>query len=74
MVSERLPSLLNPDKGDGLFGLGGSRELVQERLRYLKVSGIKAFGKPVIHFSQKLDSRITLALFLPQLAQAYGSP
>src|SRR5262245_29375296 len=55
----------------GAIGSSGSRQLFQQRLGLLEVSGIKALGEPAIDWSQQRVGRSTLALALPQAREAY---
>src|SRR5262245_50383 len=48
-----------------------SRQLLQEDLRLLQVSSVKALGEPVIDFGEQLAGRVPLALALPQATQAH---
>src|SRR5262249_59465896 len=53
---------------------GLSRQRCQERLRLLKVGGVKALGEPAIDCRQQCVGLGPLALLLPQACQAGGSP
>jgi hypothetical protein len=51
-----------------------SGQLFEQRLGLLQVGGVKALGEPAVDWGQQLARLITLALLLPQVAQAYGRP
>src|SRR5262245_66320909 len=50
------------------------RELLQQRLRLLEVSGVKALGEPAVDRREQLVGFSMLALLLPQAGQAHGRP
>src|SRR5262245_56553498 len=49
------------------------RQHVQQCLRLLQISGVKALGEPAVDGCQQLVGLGTFALLLPQPAQASGS-
>src|SRR5262245_58301123 len=51
-----------------------SRQLLQERLRLLQVSSIKALREPAIDRCQEVSGLGALALLLPQACKAHGGP
>src|SRR5262245_264825 len=51
-----------------------SRQLLQERLGVLQVSGVKPFGEPAIDRGQQRAGLVPRALLLPQPAQAQRRP
>src|SRR5262245_25137852 len=51
-----------------------SRQLLQERLGVLQVSGIKPFGEPVIDRGQQRAGLVPRALLLPKPTQAQRRP
>src|SRR5262245_34691435 len=50
------------------------RQCVQQYLRLLQVSGVKALGEPAVDGCQQCVSFGTLALLLPQASEAHGGP
>jgi hypothetical protein len=50
------------------------RECLQQCLRLPEVNRVKSLCEPIIHLGQQLASFDTLALLLPQPAQAHGRP
>src|SRR5215831_10472226 len=51
-----------------------SRELFEQCLRLLEVSGLKSLGKPAIDLFQKLPGGGSFALLLPESTKAYSRP
>jgi hypothetical protein len=51
-----------------------STEFLQQRLRILQISGVKALGEPAIDRGQQGTRLGPLALLLPEAAQARGDP
>src|SRR5215470_643804 len=51
-----------------------SRQLLQERLRLLQVSRLKALREPAIDRCQEVSAFGAFALLLPQACQAHGGP
>ena len=49
-------------------------ELCQERFGLLEVCRVKPLGKPAINRCKQLTGFLSLALLLPQPAQAHGRP
>jgi hypothetical protein len=48
-----------------------SGQFVEQRLGVLEVGGLETFGKPAVDFSKQLTGFFSLALLLPQPAQAH---
>ena len=51
-----------------------SRELLQQCLRLLEISGLKSLGKPAIDLFQKLPGGGAFALLLPESTKADSRP
>ena len=51
-----------------------SRQFFQQCPGVLHVGGVKAFGDPAVHRREQVVGLSTLALLLPEAAQAYGRP
>jgi hypothetical protein len=51
-----------------------SRQRLQQRLRLLQVSGVKAFGEPVVDRGQEVMGFLAFALLLPQASEAGSGP
>src|SRR4029453_18825471 len=49
-----------------------SQQLIEQRLGLLQVGRVKALGEPAVDLGEQLAGFSTLALGLPQLAQAHG--
>jgi hypothetical protein len=48
-------------------------ELIEQRLGFLEISGVKALGEPVIHRGEEVIGFLAFALLLPEASEAGGS-
>src|SRR5262245_28977419 len=50
------------------------RQRVQQCLRLLQVSGVKALREPAVNWCKEVIGFLALALLLPQAREAHGGP
>jgi hypothetical protein len=57
-----------------VLSIGSSREFVEQRFRFLQVTGVEALGKPVIDRGEQSASLGLLALIAPESGETDGGP